>query len=265
MVTLAFSTLNNNRARLVDYLSSLELPDGLFIRVVSQGESENSESKIGGIDLVRSTELGLSKSRNINIDKCQTEYIWFLDDDVVFNGSLVDVFQTICQSLLSQESPDFIFCNVVGLETGAPYKNYKYRAPGKKVRRLDCLRVSSIEIICSVDFVRSKGVWFNEKIGLGTKYPGNEEVNFLIDCFDQGARMEWLDQQLVKHTTDPNNRQVEGIEVYKVRGATASRYGIIGFSLIVRWALRKIDQPRKATLFFKEMVVHYFYGYKWFK
>jgi hypothetical protein len=265
MITLAFSTLKNNKAQLLDYLSSLDIPHDLKIRVVSQGEAENCKLMVGDIDLVLSSELGLSKSRNINIEKCQTKYIWFLDDDVVFNASLSEVFQALCQSLLGQESPDFLFCNVVGLETGAPYKNYKYRVSGKRVGRLDCLKVSSIEIIGSVDFVRTKGIWFNENIGLGTKYPGNEEVNFLIDCFDQGAKMEWLDKQILKHTIDPNNRQVEGTAVYKVRGATASRYGIFGLFLITRWALRKIDQPRTAALFFREMLVHYFYGYKRFK
>jgi hypothetical protein len=264
MITLAFSTMANRKERLLTYLASLKIPDNIKLQVVSQGESSNSREEYEKITLFCKSEKGLSKSRNYNVSNCATEYIWFLDDDIKFPEDLGIIIKYLTNFIGEFGSPDGIICQVQGMETGSTFKPYHYRKGGGGLGKFDCLRVSSIEIIFSVAFLKTKSVTFNEKIGLGTEYPGNEEVNFLIDCYERGADIRWIDRFLVSHTEDVSVRQVEGSGVYKIRGATASRFGPIGLLIISRWAFRLWRCPKSCINFYLLMLRYYCKGYKWF-
>jgi hypothetical protein len=116
-----------------------------------------------------------------------------------------------------------------------------------KVSRLNLLQVSSIEIIADLDFIKTNNIRFNENIGLGTNYQGAEEVHFLLDAWDKGASFSFIDNVLVRHTCIFEQRVLSNKNIFTIRGATASRFGFLGYLLLIRWTIRYFIKERNFS------------------
>ncbi|EFA9249476.1 glycosyltransferase family 2 protein, partial [Escherichia coli] len=90
MLTLAFSTIQDNFNDLLDYTCGLTLPDEVEIIIINQNfqiDNDHKEKNMlhtayENINIYTYYEKGISLSRNRAIERCKTKYIWFLDDDV---------------------------------------------------------------------------------------------------------------------------------------------------------------------------------------
>lgn len=240
---VAISTVKKNLDNALEITKDL---DSMNIEtvIVVQGFAKESQSILNDgycnkTLVIYSPTVGLSISRNIALENCSSDYIWFLDDDVIINQkrlrSLIKMDLTTYDVYIAK-----IFCS----DDNAPYKNYD-TSKNKKISRLDLLRCSSIEIIANVNFIKKNHIKFNTQYGLGAKYPTSEENLFLLDIFDSRGRFNKLDVFLVYHPCNEDKRSP--IELWhkvgygEAKAHVAARYGFfLGGMLIIRWGFRAL-------------------------
>ena len=257
-LTLCFSALGKNLDKLTGHIESLTIPQGVEVVIVVQkfsGDVDRYLSSKYEIHVIES--VGLSKSRNKAISLVKSGYAWLLDDDVLLRESdLLDVL-----SIINQGTADFYRVKIGCIEwQDKTFKQYKKI---DKVSRLNLLQVSSIEIIANINFIKQNQIMFNENIGLGTPYQGGEENHFLLDAWNAGAKFKFIDQVLVRHTCLFEERVLANDNIFRIRGATASRFGVVGILLLVRWLIRYSLKERKLSYIFS-LLKGYIGGYRFF-
>lgn len=242
-LTLAFACIGERLNSLLDNLSNLSVPNNVNIIVLVQKPQADTHELVENIaiNVIVLDNIGLSKSRNAAINNADSDFIWFLDDDVQITNQDINA----ALAIINENQADFYRIKIGCIEwqdkTFKKYKNVK--SPSK----LNLLQISSIEIIANLNFIKNKQIKFNENIGLGTKYQCNEENNFLIDAWEQGAIFKFIDEVLIRHTCIFEGRVLATNEIFEIRGATASRYGFIGYLLLIRWSLRYLIKEKKIS------------------
>lgn len=233
LLTLAISTVKSERDSVLEKIKNLsdatkELLDFL---VISQFESEYQNCLIEGIKVVKLTGKGLSKSRNYAIKEVSTEWVWFQDDDFVLNEKELPFLV----SSLAKADFDIALIRIGSLENSSKY--YKNYIDYSKYTRLLSLKVSSIEIIARVKFTREKEILFNEMLGLGTELPCCEENQFMLDSFDRGGAIVFLNRILCYHTTLAENRNIDYTKNLKAKGYFLQNLPTyISLPLMFKWA-----------------------------
>jgi hypothetical protein len=199
-MTVLISTMDNRIADIIDLVAHVKI-SYIVVHQVTLGFTINAAStfKIDGysnrddILYVYSSELGLSRSRNIGLSSCLTKYAHILDDDVKVH----DIKNLI--SLIS----DFdrydaeVLINRVITDEGSLFKSYP--DDFYKYSLLSCASVSSIEMAVNVEFLRLHNINFDENFGLGTSLPSGEEFIFLTDCLIKGAKIKHRDKVIFSH------------------------------------------------------------------
>ncbi|MGO2275497.1 glycosyltransferase [Pseudoalteromonas nigrifaciens] len=231
-LTIAISTIKVNRSTVIKKINALSdiTKKTVHFLVISQLEDEDESYLTDDVQVIKSTSKGLSKSRNIAIKEVYTEWVWFQDDDF-----LIDEIQLLSflDSLLNNYV-DIALIRIGSLENSEKY--YKNYVNYSKFTRLLSLKVSSIEIIAKVNFIKKNKIEFDEKLGLGTELPCCEENKFMLDSFDKGANVDFCTQTLCYHTTIPENRNVDYVKNLQAKGYfLKSLSNPIAFILIFKW------------------------------
>jgi glycosyltransferase involved in cell wall biosynthesis len=237
ILTIAISTIFDNRERLINYLFGISdrVPSSIIFLVISQLEKNNYREHVSeNIKLITSTDKGLSKSRNIAIDDCSTEWIWFQDDDIEL---LTDSLQKLVK-FLSGYSGDFVLGKVLSSENEDNFfKDYS-----RYYVRSDFLafRVSSIEMISKVEFLRPKKIRFDENLGLGAYLPSCEENLFFYDSIRRNhGKYTILDFPVCCHTTNIDTRKINQAGRYKARGYLLAKIrSHVSPFILIWWSVR---------------------------
>jgi len=261
-LTLAISAMGERLARLGNALNVISDCAGIAIVVVVQRWQKEHcliEKYYPNVSFIWAKHLGLSKSRNEALRNISSDYIWFLDDDVEISCADID---NLLELLRNNPEVDFFRVKIGCIEWHDKFfKNYK---PVKQVNKLNLLQVSSIEIIARTSFIKGHYIQFNENIGLGTSYQGGEEIHFLLDAWEKGASFRFIDQVLVRHTCIFEQRILANNNIFEIRGATASRFGVLGYLLLARWGLRYLIKEKNLS-YIRAMLRGFFRGYSFFK
>ncbi|GHE80543.1 glycosyltransferase [Thalassotalea profundi] len=259
-LTLAFSCIGERFYSLLDNLSSLSIPHNVNIIVIIQKPQFDTHNLIDNtsVNVIVLDNIGLSKSRNAAIMYAHSDFIWFLDDDVLLTNNDIEAVLAI----INAGNADFYRAQIGCIEWHD--KTFKQYKSVKKPSKLNLLQISSIEVIANLTFIKNKQLTFNENIGLGTKYQCNEENNFLIDAWEHGARFTFVDKVFVRHTCIFENRVLANNEIFEIRGATASRFKIVGILLLIRWTLRYLITEKKLS-YISALYKGYFRGYSSYK
>ncbi|WP_281947362.1 glycosyltransferase family 2 protein [Vibrio parahaemolyticus] len=191
-LTIAVSTVEENLDRALEIFDEDFVENNnLDLLIVCQGSfSENSLEVVNGINIYYQCERGLSKSRNLAIEKSKGKYIWFLDDDVFLSKEFV--FRFVAEEKYDQ---DLIFGRIKCSNADLMYKKYTK----KRLKRHDMLRVSSIEIVVKKDFITERDIKFDLNLGLGATFPSGEENVFLLDCYNHSPVITDLSDVIVYH------------------------------------------------------------------
>jgi hypothetical protein len=254
-IAVSVSTIRGNEERVREFFTrnaqALERFDQVIL--LMQGCSETGQpapppNNFRNFVFDSTAERGLSRSRNRALELCSCDYLWILDDDVLIEQSAFAKIQKAIEDLPSAKVLTFEFVDIDDLKTLA--KKYP---PKRRLRGVELLRVSSIEIIVSVDFVKKSKIRFNINYGLGGEvFPSGEETVFLLDLKDAGAEIFHIDQTIVFHPLAGRSiskfwrmpRRLYGM------GTIARRFGVGGFALVIRWALRGVRNGLPADLVF---------------
>lgn len=121
--------------------------------------------------------LGVAASRNAALDRTQTEFLLFGDDDIALDpagiSALLGVLETNSHLVIA-----------TGRRSGDVPARYS-----KGPRRLtlwNTAKTATPEIMVRLDAVRAAGLRFDEGFGLGAEHPLGDEYVFLADALRAG-------------------------------------------------------------------------------
>jgi glycosyltransferase involved in cell wall biosynthesis len=241
-IAVAISTIFENQSRIAEFFLRNSQALAAFDQVilVVQGcpagfNPQPPPNQLPNFLFDSTEERGLSRSRNRALELCSSEYLWILDDDVLLHPVARSKIQAAIDRFPAAKAITFEFADIADHQTLA--KSYP---ACRALRSMELLRVSSIEIVVSVNFVRSKQINFDTRYGLGAWFPSGEETVFLLDLHEAGAQTFHSPDVIVFHPLAGRNvskfwrmpRRLYGM------GTIAKRFGLSGLALVLRWAFR---------------------------
>ena len=235
-ITVSISTVAKNLDHFCSSFSFQPLEDADEVIIIVQGMKDKSSQPIlKDYTIIYDDQLGLSRSRNIAIEKSKCDFIWFLDDDVVLNSNCI---QKLKKSININKYASLLTVRMSYLDD-TPYKNYTNK---KILGRLGSLKVSSVELVVAKEFVLKNNIRFNEGLGLGSKFPSTEENVFYLDIFDEGGLIIHLPEFFLKHEfINRKKAHFSNSSILKAKGMFCYRYGgLMGFLIFIYFLVKCI-------------------------
>src|SRR5690554_2456713 len=170
------------------------------------------------IKIIRSSTTGLSKSRNIAIKNCVTEYALIADDDIEYISEGIEEVINIIKS----KKPDFATFKIKTPDSEPDYKKYSVEsfAIGKERHHF----YSSVEILLNVNLLKNKNIFFDDRFGLGAPLKSAEESVLIYDLFANNLLGHYFPIYIVNHPHESSGKQKRSRN-FKVfmKGALAAR------------------------------------------
>lgn len=175
---------------------------------------------------INSKERGLSKSRNMAIENSKADICLIADNDEIFDDDVEEKILKVYQEL---PQADIIVFNLHNKPTKLKNKIYK-------LKRLECLRVCSLQITFRRKSIAYNNLKFDIKLGAGTGNGAGEENKFLLDAYDKGLKIYHYPINIAT-MVDNESTWFNGYdEEYFYKHGMTTRY-ILGFWLSCAYAL----------------------------
>lgn len=173
----------------IDYIDSLRITgDAVVINQCDESLQEDIERRsVNGssqtVTYVKTTDRGLSRSRNMAIKNSKADICILCDNDVVYEDDYEDL---ILNEFDKRPDADIIVFYIKRKEKPVP--NYP---EARKMGYLSVLKIFSPEIAFRTDSI--KGLSFNEEFGAGSgKYIMGEENLFLYDALKAKKKIYYV-------------------------------------------------------------------------
>ncbi len=175
---------------------------------------------------IRTTQRGLTRSRNMAIAHAIGDVCLLCDDDEVF---LPDYEETILGAYRQLPQADVIIFKMADRPASFPDKIQRLRFP-------KTAKVSSWQISFRRESLLRTGVRFDELLGAGTGNGAEEELKFLLDCQRAGLQIYYFPGTIAR-VAQTQSTWFRGYDrhFFYDRGAT-TRY-ILGWPLAAAYAL----------------------------
>lgn len=147
--------------------------------VVSQCEKD-AVVKIGDIQIIFTTERGLSRSRNMAIRNATGDICLVCDDDEI----LYDNYEKIIIDGYSELSDG----DIIAFKVISQANCHKPRAK-QELKLKGILKTSSVEISFKRQQIIDNNIHFDVEMGSGTGHGAGEENKFLMDCRRAGLKL----------------------------------------------------------------------------
>lgn len=250
IVEVAIATMSPSRSSLSAIHS--EPVEGVRYTVIEQvvagHPTRRGASELGhlnGRDDVRwlsFEELGLASSRNRALKEASGDILLLTDDDVALN---LRGLARIRRIFVQQPDIDILTAQI-HTPQGLLYK--PYRAYSFVHGRRSILQVSSAEIVLRVSSIRRASLRYDERFGLGARFPSGEEAVFLSDAHRSGLRIVYFPLVLSYHPFASSGK-VFSLDSAVARGAVFGRlFGMLGYfaSVVFVWKKRRFFSGRKV-------------------
>ena len=193
VLTIAYSTL-------ADRISNIKSPHLEFqhnLLVLVQNPQQIPYQKPNFIcRLIESDNMGVAKSRNLAIDNCDSKYLLFADDDVIFSvkaiTELIDYFETHknCDLILTQTK-----------DTKGNLRK-KYPLNKQKLTHFNSAKAATYEIMVRTSSIREKKIRFDENFGAGVANFLGDEYIFITDLIKAKGKGVFLPITLATHPVE---------------------------------------------------------------
>ncbi|MCR4806056.1 MAG: glycosyltransferase family 2 protein [Lachnospiraceae bacterium] len=195
-------------------------------------EEKTQDGKTRRITYVETGQRGLSRSRNMAIEKASGDICILCDNDVEY---LPDYEMRIKDGFLRHPDADLIVFYIKRKEKPVP--NYPKT---KRMGFLSVLKIFSPEIAFKRDSV--KGIRFDERFGAGSgRYLMGEENIFLYECLKRGLKI-YYEPVMIAVLREEESTWFKGYDrdFFISRGANYGAMSrIFSYVLIWQYALRK--------------------------
>jgi glycosyltransferase involved in cell wall biosynthesis len=216
------------------------------VLVINQCDTEDYKeypTKKGIAKIYSTCERGLTKSRNMAIEKSDADICMLCDDDEVFCD---DYAQKIICAYKNFPQADVIIFKMVNRPCSLG------NAP-KRIKFPKTMKVSSWQISFKKESLIKTGVRFDPLLGAGTGNGAEEELKFLLDCQKAGLKIYFVPQEIAS-VGQTQSTWFSGFneQFFINRGAT-TRY-ILGFFPACLYAIYYIikkhgEYGRQISLF----------------
>ncbi len=223
--------------------------------VINQCDEENySECKTlyGNARMYSVTDRGLTRSRNMAIEKSDADICLIADDDETFEH---DYLRKICSAYKRIEDADVIIFKMKNRPASLPDKVLRLRFP-------KTLKVSSWQISFKRKSLIDNNIRFDTLLGAGTGNGAEEELKFLTDCEKKGLKIYYV-PAVIASVAQESSTWFNGFDkkFFRDRGNT-TRY-ILGLPLASVYAIYYVLKKRnkyKDTLTTAEAFASIFRG-----
>ncbi|MDO5379980.1 MAG: glycosyltransferase family A protein [Acidaminococcaceae bacterium] len=175
---------------------------------------------------INSTERGLSKSRNMAIRNSCADICLIADNDEKFED---DYEQKILKAYEDLPGADIIIFDLHNKHTKLNPKIYL-------LKRLEMLRVCSLQITFKRKSIIDNKLIFDVKLGAGTGNGAGEENKFLLDCYDKGLKIYHVPEKIAVMTENESTWFTGFDEDFFYKRGMSTRY-ILGFGLSCMYGL----------------------------
>lgn len=181
------------------------------------------------------TSKGLSKSRNFALENCHAKYGWLLDDDVEVDKVCLRELLSTIGSYDGVSGLTFKFSDKNGLS------RKKYKEKCFKHNFFSIMKVSSIEIVINVEFLKCNNINLDDRFGLGSEYPSGEENVLLSDVLKSGGDLHFVPINICYHPLETSSSSTFSVQQWRAKGALLARvYGLLGSILIVPFVIKRL-------------------------
>ncbi len=243
----------------VGFIDSLNITgDAVVINQCDRDDEDICTRKSGAgkdqkITYIQTKERGLSRSRNMAIDKADADICILCDNDVEY---LPDYEMRIMDGFKKHPDADLIVFYIKRKEKPKP--NYDKE---KRMGYLSVMKIFSPEIAFKKDSI--KGIRFDEKFGAGSGvYLMGEENIFLYDCLKKGLKI-YYEPVMIASLREEESTWFKGYdkEFFVSRGAGyAAMSGVFSWILIWQFALRKRSLYKPYGLDIPDVLKYMFRG-----
>lgn len=178
------------------------------------------------------TDRGLTKSRNLAIERSDADVCMLCDDDEVFAE---DYEAKILAAYESLPQADVIIFKMIGRPAAFPDRVTALKFP-------QTMHVSSWQISFRRESLRRGGVRFDELLGAGTGNGAEEELKFLLDCQRAGLKIYYVPAEIAS-VAQAESTWFDGFteQFFENRGATTRYILGVGLSCVygVYYAVKK--------------------------
>lgn len=175
---------------------------------------------------INTLERGLSKSRNMAIDNSNADICLIADDDEIFANNIED---RILKAYKKLPQADIIVFDIENYSKNIKNKIFKFK-------RLQLLRVSSVQITFKRKSIIDNNLKFDIKLGSGTGNGAGEENKFLLNAYDKGLQIYHYPVNIARLIENNESTWFKGYdEDYFYKRGTSTRY-ILGFWLSCAYA-----------------------------
>ena len=208
--------------------------DALFINQCTYEKEERQQNGTYKLRMISAKDRGLSKSRNLAIQRAEGTVCLFCDDDVRLDSNYRE---KILNAFSENPQADIIIFYISGL--GKRLKPQVYR-----LRYFDLLKVSSVQIAFRRNKVISSGIQFDPFMGAGSGNGAQEENKFLMDCYKKKLSIYYVPIK-IGALIPKESTWFHGYDrnFFYLRG-TATRY-LLGLPLSLAYAFYYIISKRK--------------------
>lgn len=201
----------------LNYLVSHQVIDEKF-RVVPQA-LQRSDVKVGQLE-----GRGLCRNRNNSMAMADGDIALLTDDDVRFREEYIENLARAFSDDPEMDVGCFKIAVPGGRETYKDYSEQPY-----SLNRESRHYLSTIEIAFRVDAIKSRGLSFDERFGLGSPLNSfGEEAVFIHDCIRAGLQVKYVPAYVVEHPLVSTIKSIERFATINTvfKGAyDARRYG----------------------------------------
>jgi glycosyltransferase involved in cell wall biosynthesis len=215
------------------------------IVVINQTEKENQlVSEHQNIKVFNSFEKGLSRSRNLAIEKASGDICLLADDDVVY---LEGFKEMVLLAFEKYEDADMITFQMIDDE-GNLFRDYQDIT---KHNKKTVYTANSVVIAFRLQSVREK-VSFNPHFGLGSQFEVADEYVFLRDALKAGLTIYFEPRVILKHSKFSSGQDTASDRL--IYGRSALYYKYYGFKAYLRIAKHIYLTFSDGKLSFSEII-----------
>lgn len=225
-----------------DILEKMNIKNNCLIINQTDFDSDEEIIKDGKkIRRIDSTTKGLSKSRNLALEKSLGEICILADDDLIYLDNMEKI---ILDAFDENKDYDLIAFQVEGIDK--EFKKYPLKS--KKINYISSMKISSVEIAFRRNIIIEKNICFNELLGSGAKYFMGEESEFLFRCIENGLKIKYIPLKIADLYVG-NSTWFKGYnsDYFKSKGAAFTAMSKkMSLIFILQFAIRKYKKYYKT-------------------
>jgi len=196
------------------------------VLIVNQSD-QLIKSSIENINIINSSDIGISKSRNLAIEKSSKKFCLLADDDIIYNKGFYDLILNEFEQNIDADIITFQMEN----DYGEPFKNYK-KIKYHNTRSIS--DVNSVVIAFKRSSILNNNIQFDSLFGLGSIFETGEEYIFLRDCLGKKLNIISCSKSILKHKSISSGQKAYIDKNIFARSAIFYRfYGFISYFKLI--------------------------------